>query len=273
MSDRRNPEDPKERPVLDHLVDAAFSDVDGSGPSADPKLTVQGVMEDGLKRWGRFARKHGWPYRIELPPAQIAADQRLRAFFAELQSLSVPVQGAAGFLEGEWQGVPFSSFAAYCPDQTGALHGFRFVCTPLSRAYPELLFDFRLGVYPEQRRFLYPGYADYRTAEGPRPPSKFGKGKPGLLSKVPGLREAKEFVDGVLAAPPKLHTASEAYAAQVASRPYEPLVFKRDWMVRGHWLVMFEEEHIRAFGAPDETPGFLDALPAIKRLVDVPGEA
>lgn len=269
MTDRRDPEDPKERPVLEHLVDAAFSDVDGSGPNADPKLTVQGVMEGGLKRWGKFARKRGLPYRLELPAAEVTADRRLSAFFAEMQRIRIPVQGAAGFLESEWQNVPFTSFAAYCPDQFEVLHGFRFVCTPLSRIYPDMVFDLRLNTsQPERRSYLHPRFGAYKKVFGPKPPSKM---KPSVLGRVPGIREARKFVDDFLTYPPHIHTASEAYAAQVASRPYEPVVFKRDWMVRGRWLVMYEEEHIRALGAPDETPGFLDALPHIKFLVDPPG--
>ncbi|MEV3938311.1 hypothetical protein AB0K52_20335 [Glycomyces sp. NPDC049804] len=260
------------RNALADLVEAAVGDGYGgtSGNDDYPGLTVQGVAHSGIKRWGKFARKRGLAYRAELPAAEILADPELSAFFEEMRRVQIQVHGAAGFLQAEWQGVPFTSFAAYTVDQFEVLHNFRFVCTPLSRAYPDLVFDLRLNTtLPEQRSYFHPRFGEYKKVYGPKPPSKLKQSS--VLGKVPGIREARKFVDDFLSYPPNLHTDSEAYAAQVASRSYEPVVFKRDWMVRDRWLVMYEEEHIRAFGAPDETPGFLDALPRIKHLVDPPG--
>jgi hypothetical protein len=266
-------EDKKPHPLaraLVDIVDAAISDgaTSADGDDGAVGISVHDVAANGVKRWGKFARKRDLPYRKELPVAEVLADQRLTWFFETMRQLPIPVHGAAGYLEAEWQGVPFTSFAAYAMRETGALEAFRFVCTPLSRPYPDLTFDLRLNSYPEQRKHLYPRLGEYKKVDGPKPPSKL---KPSVLGKVPGIRQARQFVDDFLTYPPHVHTASEAHAAQVAERPYEPLVFKRDWMVRGSWLVMFEEEHIRALGAPDETPKFLDALPHIRFLVDPPG--
>lgn len=274
MNDRSEPKPKKLHPLASALVDVvdiAITGGYGTDESPDVKASPQTVADIRIKEWGRFARKQGMAYREAVSIAEILADQRLSAFFEEMRQAHLPVHGAAGLMEAEWQGVPFASFAAYSVDGTGTVRPFRLVCTALSRVYPDLVHDRRLAYAPEERGHWYPGHESYERVEGPKPSPKRPRREPGLLGRTAVGREFRRAVDAFANPVPRLHTASKDYAAQVASRPHEDVVFDRDWLVRGRWLVMFEEEHIRGYGARDKTGEFLDALPRIKHLVDPPG--
>ncbi|MDA1363031.1 hypothetical protein O1R50_25685 [Glycomyces luteolus] len=271
MSDRKEPQPKKKHPLASALVDIVDIAVTGdysSDDSPDVKASPQTVAGIRIKEWGKFARKQARPYRETLPIAEILADPRLSAFFEEMRQLHVPVHGAAGLLEAEWQGVPFISFAAYSVDETETVRPFRLVCAALSRDYPDLVHDRRLDYAPQERRHWYPGHESYERVEGPKPPPNQPGREPGLLGRTKVGREFRRAVEAFTNPVPRLHAASKDYASQVSSRPYEPAAFERDWLVRGRWLVLFEEEHIRGYGARDKTGEFLDTLPAIKRLVD-----
>jgi hypothetical protein len=278
MSDQEEPQQKKLHPLAGALVDIVDIAVTGgysTGDSPEVKASPQTVAGIRIKEWGKFARKRGLAYREALPIAEVLADPRLSAFFEEMRQMHLPVHGAAGLLEAVWQGVPFVSFAAYSVDEAETVRPFRLVCAALSRTYPDLVHDRRLAYAPQERRHWYPGHESYQHVEGPKPPPKKPGREPGLLGRTAVGREFRRAVDAFTNPVPRLHTASEDYAAQVASRPHERIAFERDWLVRGRWLVLFEEEHLRGYGARDKTGEFLDALPAIKRLVEIsdPAEA
>lgn len=276
MSNREEPKSKKPNPLASALVDIVDIAVTGGYPTDDSpevKASPQTVAGIRIREWGKFARKQGLPYRQAIPIAEILADPRLSAFFEEMRRSHLPVHGAAGLMEAAWRGVPFVSFAAYSVDETETVRPFRLVCAALSRAYPDLVHDRRLAYAPQERRHWYPGHESYELVEGPKPPPKRPSREPGLLGRTAVGREFRRAVDAFTNPVPKVHTASKEYAAQVASRPHESAAFERDWLVRGRWVVLFEEEHIRGYGARDKTDEFLDALPAVKRLVDQPGAA
>lgn len=274
MSDREEPRPKKPHPLASALVDIVDIAVTGgyaTDDSPEVKTSPQTVAGIRIKEWGKFARKQGLPYRQALPIDEILADSRLSAFFEEMRQAHLPVHGAAGLMEAVWQGVPFVSFAAYSVDETGTVRPYRLVCTPLSQVYPDLVHDRRLAYAPEERGHWYPDRESYEQVDGPKPPPKRPERAPGLLGRTAVGREFRRAVDAFTNPVPKLHTASRGYAAQVASRPHAREAFERDWLVRGRWLAMFEEEHIRGYGARDKTGEFLDALPHIRFLVDPPG--
>jgi hypothetical protein len=274
VAEQQGAENNKPNPLARALLTAAdlaiLATTDSYAASEDdgPKLTATQVADHGVAHWGKFARKRGLAYRKELPVAEILADPRLASFFEELRQLHFPILGPAGLLETTWQGVQFTSFTAYSVSGD-SIEPFRLICTPLTRTYPDLVRDQRMQVYPDHRRHMYPNYDHYELVDGPVPPPRKPEREPGLLGRTPVGQEVRKAVKELFGPrPPKLHTNSREYAAAIASRPYEGDAFKFDWAVRGRWLVMYQEEHIRAFGAPDKTPEMLDAFVSVKRLVD-----
>jgi hypothetical protein len=236
-----------------------------------PKPTPQNVARWRSEQWETFAREQGFAYIGNAFASVIEADPRLSAFFDDMRQLHLPLNEAGGLIEGAWKGVSFTSFTAFNFGEGGSLWPYRFVCTPLRDASPDLVYDSALQSRRPYHLDWYPRFAEYQLVNGPWKDRDEAKKAPGLLGKTAfGRGLSKAVVDAVDdRLTPKLHTASLERAAVIASRPYEREAFAHSWAVRGRWLVVFApERQQREEMAARESAALLDSLVAVKRLVD-----
>ena len=239
-------------------------------PDADdrPLPTPQQITAWRIEQWGAFAREHGFSYRERLSPGEIESEPRIAGLVAEMRRLCFPLNEVAGWCEGSWQGVPFTGYAAIAFGAGGSWWPYRFICTPLQAAAPDLVHDSALRAKPPYHLDWYPLLSEYQVVEVPKPEER--ERRSGLLGRMLD-KGASMALDAVVGAGARdLHTASVEHAAAIASRAHEQEVFRRDWAVKDRWLVVFEKEGQQGPNHATWTSNTLDAFAAVKRLVDVP---
>jgi hypothetical protein len=231
---------------------------DESPPSA------QQIAAWRVEQWGVFAREQGFSYRERPAPGEVESEPLI----AEMRRLSFPLNEVAGWCEGSWQGVPFTSYAVVNFGEGGSWWPYRFICTPLQKSAPDLVHDSALRAKRPYHLDWYPSFGEYQLVEGPQP--KKTERKPGLLGRAldKGKALALEAIVGADAR--DLHAASVEHAAVIVSRPFEEEAYRRDWAVKDRWLVVFQKEGRQGSNHARWTAQTLDAFAAVKRLVDLP---
>ncbi|MFC3493316.1 hypothetical protein [Glycomyces rhizosphaerae] len=215
----------------------------GSGEDGDGSPSPQQVARQRNRKWGEFAAEYGFPYRADLTAAEIAADQRLSAFFAEMRQLCLPLNEVGGLFEGRWNEVPFISYAAWNFGAGGSKWPYRFVCAELSRTRPDLVYDRALLSKRPYHLDWYPQLGEYQVVDGPLPPQKPRKAGSGWLSRTAVGRDLVGAVDSFLTPDaPRLHSASPGRDEWLSSWADAAGAFKFGWAVRGRRLVVFTME-------------------------------
>lgn len=235
----------------------------------DSSLTVADFARLRVKQWGKFARKQGLAYREGPEDAPLPGEARIAAMLRELQGSGFPMLGVAGLLDGIRDGRPVLGFASFEDQGEGRLGAYRFLCTPLPRAFPELTFDRSLNGSPSYRPVWQARIGECQVFKAPPAP----KAEPaGLLARSPLGRAVSGKLDDLLGSSgPWLHTADIALAERFidrAYRSYDPRVFQFPWTVRGSWLVSYHQDGQSGLIDDGKRARFLDALPAVARLLD-----
>lgn len=235
----------------------------------DSALTVADFAKLRVKQWGAFARKQGFAYREGPGDAPLPGEDRVAAMLRELQGSGFPMLGVAGLLEGVRGGRPVLGFASFEDQGEGRLGAYRFLCTPLPRAYPELTFDRSLNGDRSYRPVWHAGIGECQVFKAPRAP---GAEPGGLLKRTPLGRAVSGKLDDLLGSSgPWLHTRDLALAERFierAYRSYDPRVFQFPWTVRGSWLVSYHPDGRSGLLDDGRRARFLDAVPVVAGLLE-----
>ncbi|MDA1363030.1 hypothetical protein O1R50_25680 [Glycomyces luteolus] len=250
-------------------IAVASDSAPGSGDDyGDDSPSPQQVALQRKRKWGEFAAEHGFPYRADLSAAEIAGDQRLAGFFAEMRQLCLPLNEVGGLFEGRWNEVPFVSYAAFNFGGGGSVWPYRFLCAALSRPRPDLVYDQALLRDRPYHLDWYPRLGEYQVVEGPLPPQKPLKAGNGWLGRTSVGRDLVKKVDAFLTPDAaRLHTAEPGRDEWLSSWEDAKGAFRFGWAVRGRWLVVFTMEPQYRERETWESE-LLDTLATVKALVD-----